>query len=232
MNSNKTELHSALVWLFSAFALFAYGVLGLLNAKILGVEQLVEFISHADSSLIYFTAFLSVFIEGLYIVGAFFPGSTLIVVVALLSQMVSQTVFFLTILTIFIGWCLAGVVNIFIGRLYRKAVIERINRKEFLLRDRVWTTWFPSFRASYEVSQIVEGGKPWLVFLSSVRVKIWASIVMALSTFVLSYFIDINEVSNEEGIASLFVIALITLSVGIVKLRRYFKLKSQENIGI
>jgi hypothetical protein len=233
MNSNKTELHAAFVWLFSALALFTYGIAGLMNAKIPGVEQLVGFISNADSSLIYFTAFLSVFIEGLYIVGAFFPGSTLVIVVAMLSQLVVGIVFLLTILSIFVGWCLAGVLNILIGRQYIKAVVKQnLDRDKFVLRDRVWTTWFPSFRGSYEVSQIVEGGEPWQVFLSSVRVKFWASAGLAIATLALSYFIDINEVSNEEGIASLFIIALITLFVGVIKLRRYFKPKSNENSGI
>jgi hypothetical protein len=203
-----------------------YGALSLLSAKIPGVEQLIDFISHTDSSLIFFTAFLSIFIEGLYIVGAFFPGATLIVVVTLLSQTVSQTVFFLTILSIFIGWCLSGVVNIFIGGLYRKSMVSEAYADEFMLKDRVWTTWFPSFRASYEVSQIVEGGEPWPVFLSSVRVKLLASMVIALGTFALAYLIDIKEVNNEEGVASLFVIASITLCVGIIKLRRYLNTKS------
>ena len=225
MNPNKIKLHAALVWLFSAFALLVYCVIGLLDTKIPGVEQLVEFISNADGSLIYLTAFLSIFIEGLYIVGAFFPGSTLIVIVTLLSQLVSYSVFFLTVLAIFVGWCLAGMVNIFIARLYRDTVIHQINKEEFVLRDRTWTTWFPAFRANYEVSQIVEGGESKAVFLSSVRVKFWASLVMALCTFILSYFIDINEVTNEEGILSLLVIALITFVVGVIKLKRYFKIK-------
>jgi len=36
-------------------------------------------------------------------------------------------------------------------------------------------------------------------------------------------FIDINEISNEEGFVTVAVVAAISFAVGFMKLRRYFK---------
>jgi hypothetical protein len=219
MKTNKSELYSALVWIFSALVIFVYSGLALLGLELPGVEQLLNFLSNASGWEIYLAAFISIFLEGLYFVGSFFPGSTLVVILAILSQSGGTWSFLTTIFAIFIGWCVAGIVNIFIAKQYRRAVIKRLQEEDFAVKDHIWTTWFPAFRANYEVSQITEGGEPWEVFLSSVRVKLWASGAAALYTVIIPFFIDINEVSNEEGFVSLALIGIITLIVGIIKVR-------------
>jgi hypothetical protein len=221
MRSHTSELYSAWVWIFAALSIFIYSVLGLLGFKLPGVEQLVNWLSIASGWQIYVAAFVSIFIEGLYFIGSFFPGSTLVIIVAILAQFISPLSFLLIIGVIFIGWCLAGVANIFFAKLYRQAVIRNLANEEPEVKDRVWTTWFPAFRANYEVAQITEGGDAWKVFLSSVRVKLWASGAAALYALIIPFFIDITKISNEEGFLSLIIVGLITLAVGVVKLRNY-----------
>jgi len=94
---------------------------------------------------------------------------------------------------------------------------------EYQVKDRFLTTWFPAFRANYEVAQVTEGGRPLKVFISSVRVKFLASLAAAAGLLIIPIFIDIKQVSNEEGFASVAVVAAISFTVGFIKLRKYFK---------
>lgn len=225
MQQNTSALYSALVWVFAALSIFTYSVLGLLGFKLPGVEQLIDWLSAASGWQLYVAAFVAIFIEGLYFVGSFFPGSTLVIILAILAQFIGPLSFLLAIIVIFIGWCLAGLANIFFATLYRKTLIQNLVREDFEVKDRVWTTWFPAFRANYEVAQITEGGNPWKVFLSSVRVKLWASAATALYALAIPFFIDITKISNEEGFISLTAVGVITLVVGLVKARNYFRNK-------
>ncbi len=220
--NSKRELNSAIVWIVAGAALVAYGIIGLFNVAIPGVEELVVAISSVDGTYILLAAFLAVFIEGLYVIGSFFPGSTLVVLLAILSQLAGPWMFAATIVTIFIGWCLAGAVNILLARSYRSRIALLSGESEYKIQDRFWTTWFPTFRANYEVAQVIDGGDPLKVFYSSVRVKLWASGVMALAALSIPLFIDVNELSNEEGFASLLVVAIISFVVGGMKLRNHF----------
>jgi hypothetical protein len=221
--SSRRELYSAIVWIFAGLSLVAYGITGFVNASIPGVEELVAFLYSVEGKYIYLAAFVSIFIEGIYFIGNFFPGSTLIVILALFSQLAGAAVFIGTILAIFAGWCLAGIVNILFANIYRSKIARLQEDDEYKIKDRLWTTWFPAFRANYEVAQIVDGGNPLKVFLSSVRVKSWASIAAALFILIIPLFVDINEVSNEEGFVTVAVVAVISFVVGAVRLRRYFK---------
>jgi len=218
-SAKKSFNYSAIVWIVSAISLYIYCAMGFLNASIPGVEELVQFLSAADEKHIYIAAFLSVFIEGLYFVGSFFPGTTLIIIVSILSQITGYAVFAGTIATIFVGWCLAGLVNIIVAKMYHLKVAKLEENTSFQVKDRVLTTWFPAFRANYEVAQITDGGNPTNVFLSSVRVKFWAVLAIALGALLVPLFIDINTLNNEEGFASVAVVATISLVVGIVKIR-------------
>jgi len=123
---------------------------------------------------------------------------------------------------IFVGWCLAGVMNIYLAKAYRSKIIKLEEKEGYHVRDRVWTTWFPSFRASYEVAQVTEGGNPLKVFISSLRVKIWASLFFGGITFIIPLFFDISKTTDKEGYISVLAVALISLVVGIVKIRNYF----------
>lgn len=211
--------YSALVWILSAISLYIYCTMGFLNAKIPGVEELVRFLSEADAKHIYLAGFLSVFIEGLYFIGSFFPGTTLIIVISLLSQVTGYTVFTGTMLMIFIGWCLAGLVNIIVAKTYHLKVAKLEENKEFEVKDRLWTTWFPAFRANYEVAQITDGGNFLKVFLSSMRVKFLATLAIGIGALIVPFFINIHSLNNEEGFASAAAVATISLIVGIFKIR-------------
>lgn len=219
---NKAEFYSAIVWILAGASLVIYCLLGVYNTEIPGVEELVVFLSSVEGKYIYTAAFLSILIEGLYFVGSFFPGSTLVVIVAILSQLSGITVFLGTILSIFIGWCVAGALNIYFAKTYLQRFSHLQENKEYQVKDRPWTTWFPSFRANYEVAQITEGGNPVKVFFSSVRVKFWASIAAGIYVLIIPFFMDIKEVSNEEGFISVAVIALVSFVVGFVKLKKYY----------
>src|SRR3989338_9087895 len=168
--SHKQDLYGGIVWIVAALTLFLYGLLFSLRAKVPGVEELVDFISSVDGIYIYLAAFISIFIEGLYVIGSFFPGATLVTILAILSQQLSFITFLLTIIVIFIGWCIAGGINILSARYFnswRKTIPDGI----YQVNDHLFTTWYPSFRANHEVAQIIEGGKPLKVLLSSIRVR-------------------------------------------------------------
>lgn len=216
--SNSSALYGSLVWIFSALVIFFYVAYALLGHQAPGVEQLVTFLQSVEGWQIYLAAFISIFIEGLYLVGNLFPGSTLVILIAILSQVGGPFSFVTTIILIFLGWSLAGGVNIVLAKLFHWSVLKKENQ-ELEVRDRMWTTWFPAFRANYEVAQVSEGANLYKVLFSSVRVKFCVSIVMAMVTLLIPLFIDINESSNEEGFFVLGVIGAITLVVGLIKLR-------------
>ncbi len=218
--AKKTFNYSALVWILSAISLYIYCAMGFLNAKIPGVEELVKFLSSADEKHIYIAAFLSVFIEGLYFLGSFFPGTTLIIIISILSQVTGYAVFAGTIFTIFVGWSLAGLINIIVAKLYLKKIAKVGENHEYEVKDRIWTTWFPAFRANYEVAQITDGGNVLKVFLSSMRVKFLVMIAVGVGAMIVPFILDIHTLKNEEGFASVAAVATISLVVGIVKIKK------------
>ncbi len=215
---SETSRYGALVWIVSGIALSLYGLLGFLQLGIPGVEELVSFLEKADGWYIYLAAFLAIFLEGLYFFGNFFPGSTIILILTILSQAGGPLVFIGTIATIFCGWCTAGAVNIIMARVYKIKILKPAEQANSAVRDNLLTTWFPAVRANYEVAQITEGGNPWHVFLSSIRVKFLASLVMLAGAFILPYIIDIRSVDNQEGFLSISTVALLFFAVGFYKL--------------
>ncbi|MEX0931858.1 MAG: hypothetical protein WDZ88_03865 [Candidatus Paceibacterota bacterium] len=219
----KSELYSALVWILGGLSLVAYCIIGLLNASIPGVEDLVTFLSTVEGKHIYVAAFISIFVEGLYFIGSFFPGSTLVVILVVLSQLGGIPVFIGTILAVFTGWCVAGIVNIWLAKTYRLKIARLQENDTYKIKDNLPTTWFPAFRANYEVAQITYGGNPFKVFLSSVRVKLWSTLVATLCILSISLFISIEDISNEEGFATVILVAIINFIVGGVKLKNYFR---------
>ena len=219
---HKNTLYAGVVWIVSALSLTAYGIMGLFNATIPGAEEMVTFLSSIDGQYIYLGAFVTIFLEGLYFIGSFFPGGFLVVILVILSQLGGYSVFLITILIIFFGWSMAGAVNIFTTKLYRSQIIKLKDVEDYNIKDRVWTTWFPAFRANYEVAQTIEGGNPLKVFASSMRVKFYVTIAVAIITLIIPFFVDINNITNEEGFVILFVVAVISFVVGVIKIRHYY----------
>lgn len=218
---SKRELYGGVVWILSAVFLTVYGTLGVLNTPVPGVEELVRFLGTVDGRYLSFGAFLAIFIEGLYFVGSFFPGTTLVTLLALFSQVGGSTTFFMTIVMIFIGWSLSSVVNITLARTYQAKVNHQAVDDQFVIKDHLFTTWFPAFRANYEVAQVAEGAPPLAVLRSSLKVKLLACVAAGAGAFLVPYVIDIHSLSNEEGFVSLAVVATISMVIGVRKLRAY-----------
>ncbi len=225
----NTGKYSGVVWILSSLSLVAYAMLSLTNQNIPGVEQLVKYLSTIDNTHIYVAAFLSILIEGLYVIGSFFPGSSLVVLISIISQISGIATFLITILVIFFGWCIAGVINILFAKLYGVKILGRSNNASYTVKGRILMTWFPSFRANYEVAQVLEGGDPYKVFWSSVRVKFLVSIFMLGCMTLVPFFVDINTVTNKEGSFSIFLIAAVSFIVGVVKIRKYIQSKRLVN---
>ena len=87
LQKDRKDLRSGIVWILSALALSTYGTLGLLNYRLPGVEEIVSYISSIQGTYLYGAAFLAILIEGIYFLGSFFPGTTLVIVIAILSQL-------------------------------------------------------------------------------------------------------------------------------------------------
>lgn len=223
--TDKSKLYAGIIWILSGLALLIYGILLYFNTSLPGMAELVHFLNTIDKRYIYVGAFASIFIEGLYFIGSFFPGASLVVVLAIVSQVGGFGVFATTILLIFIGWSLAGVVNIYVAQIYRKKILKLTHDDGYHIKDRVWTTWFPAFRASYEVAQVAEGGKPLKVFMSSLRVRFWASVFVGCLALIIPLFFDISKSTDREGYASILVVIIISVVVGVVKIRGYYSAK-------
>ena len=92
---HKSILYAGIVWIISALSLTAYGIMGLFNAIIPGVEEMITFLSTVDGQYIYLGALIAILLEGLYFIGSFFPGASLVVILAILSQLNGYFVFLL-----------------------------------------------------------------------------------------------------------------------------------------
>ncbi len=221
MEDNRNQLYAGIIWIISAVALGIYGVLLFLNSTIPGIKELVHFLSNINDGYIYLAAFISVLVEGLYFVGSFFPGASLIMILAIISGTNGYIVFCTTLLLIFIGWNIAGIVNIYLAKIYREKIVRLQYSKEYLIKDRIWATWFPAFRSSYEVAQVMEGGSPMGVFLSSLRVKFWSTLFVGGLALSIPFVLDIDNLSSRENFFTIFIVFSISLIVGIRKIRNY-----------
>lgn len=218
MTNNPTK-HSAYVWLAAGIGLAAYGTIGILVEEIPGIQELTAWLSSLSGWWILLAAAVAMFLEGLYFIGSFFPGTSIVILLAILSGAVSWGLFTALIITIFVSWVLVGIVNIVIARRFVRTVPT-----DEVQSDRLLETWFPAFRANHEVAQIVAGTRPWSVFLSSVRVKLFGMLIFIIHGAIVPLFIDVTDATNEEGFASLYVFAAIMLGVG------WFQLRSGKNI--
>lgn len=227
INNTKqtTQIRSGLVWILSGLVLSAYGITGLLNQQIPGIEELVAFINAATGPWLYLAAFLAIFIEGLYVVGSVFPGTTLVLIMAILVQTTGSLTFLSIIATMYIGWLFAGVCNVFIARIFAKKLAQ--TKPPIVKEDELaGITWFPAFRANMEVSQALEGHSIKTVLVSSLKIKSLATLGLIGYALVIPLLIDITQVSNEEGFMSISVFALINFGVGGYKIHQHYKQKT------
>lgn len=219
------QKRSGYVWLISAGALFLYGVVGLTGFGLPGIEELVKLLARASGWEFVVAGFVAIFLEGLYVIGNFFPGSTTVMLLAILSSFGSWWQFLGTIFAIFVGWSLAGLVNIAVA--YRSFQAGKpLPEHVFIVRDNFWLSWFPAFRANYEVSQIASGGHLWDVVVSAIRVRFFASAALAGILAVISSLLDLNAISNQESFVSVLLIATIMAAVGYYELRHAKQYKS------
>ena len=219
---NKSQLYAGIIWIISALALAIYGIMLFFNSQIPGMGELVKFLSEIDDKYIYLAALISIFIEGLYFIGSFFPGASLVIIIAIISGTSGYVTFFTTLLLIFTGWSLAGLVNIYLAKIYRNRIVKLQHSEDYHIKDHIWTTWFPAFRSSYEVAQVIEGGHSMKVYVSSLKVRSLATLFVGSLALIIPSMLDINNISNRESFLSIFAVFCISLIVGIKKVKNYF----------
>lgn len=214
MNNTTAHRRAGYVWLISALFLLTYAGLGLSGITVPGVQELVTFISATDGSYIFLAAFLAVLFEGTYLLGSFIPGTTLLTVITIISQAGGPLIFFGTIFSIITGWCVAGFINIFvIAGLVRRGKVPELNENK--VQDNLLVTWYPAFRANYEVAQVVAGLPRLAVFKSATKVRLIASSIAAVVTLIIPLFVDIREVDNKEGFLSVLMVSTVCFAVAI-----------------
>ena len=212
---DKAQFRSGVVWLLAGLAVTAYATVGIVVEDIPGIQQLITWLNSFVGWWVLVAVFIAILIEGLYFIGSFFPGSSIVLIIAILSQSDSWLLFWLTIATIFTGWVLSSVVNIYFAKKYS---IQPDT--SFVVKDKVLLTWLPAFRANYEVSQVVQGANPLKVFVSSVRVKLFGSAIVTLALLLLAEGVDVSQMSNDEGFATMYVSAFVMVVVGIRQIRK------------
>jgi len=221
MQQNPAKFYGGIVWLISGCALLIYGILGLTQPDMLGAEQLISFIQSADGVFLYFAVFTAILLEGLYFIGSFFPGTSIVLLLAILAQAGGSVEFLLVITIVFLGWALAGILNI-IAAAYFSHWLQTEQATNATLQQDAEITWFPAFRSNAEVAQITEGHTMRKVFLSSTLIKLYACAGLIVYSLVLPMIIDIQNLSNEEGFIGLGIMALINFAVGGKKIREYY----------
>lgn len=218
MQKCSNKIYGGLVWIVSGLALLSYGILGLIQADIPGVQDIIAFVNSAEGMYLLVAAFVTIFIEGLYFLGSFFPGTSLVLLITILAQSGGYFTFAISIITVFIGWTLAGAVNI-LGARYFSSLVTITKLKAATLEQNAEITWFPAFRSNTEVAQVAEGHQPLQVFLSSTLIKLYASVGLGIYALVIPLFIDLQAVNNKQGFIGLAVLSFVNIGVGIYKIR-------------
>jgi len=225
--NTKFQKLAALTWMVSALLVISYAVFGAMGFQIPGVRELADFLVGLSDIWASSAAMIAIFIEGLYLIGQLFPGSTVIVVLAISANFRGLTSFGLTIFLIFVGWLLSGFANIAVGKLLRKRAVTNFSEGENVFQappsSSKWITWFPAFRANYEVSNVVEGYAWKEVMISSSKIKLITSLIMGATLLALAETIDIHSMDNKDGFISLLVVGIISFGMGFFKLKNLRK---------
>jgi hypothetical protein len=211
MRNKRAISNSGVIWVVSGLALITYALLGLTGAAIPGIEQLVAFVQGANGWYIYPAVFVAIFIEGLYVVGSIFPGTSIVLLTAIVAQSGGWSTFFGVLIAIFLGWNLAGVVNVLLSKVFAptKSTAPQSSVVEY-----PEITWFPAFRANTEVAEVAEGKSITRVLRTSLRVKALTSLALAVYASIIPFIVDINQLSNTEGFWGLLLIATVSILVG------------------
>ena len=218
----KSKIYGGIVWLLSGVALLLYGIMGLTQSNVPGVEELVAFVNSANGFYLYLGAFISIFLEGLYFIGSFFPGTSFVLLISIVAQTGGTLQFLLIMGTIFVGWTLAGLTNIVLAKHFSGFIQKRPENNE-KMENNAELTWFPAFRSNTEVAQITEGHSVRKVFLSSTKIKLFATVGAAVYAFIIPLFIDIQNMKNEDGFLGLAIIAGINFVIGGSKIYQELK---------
>jgi hypothetical protein len=219
MKKNLSLLYSGLIWILSGTALIVYATLGLNEVAIPGVEELVAFAEATAGWKIFLAVFMAMFIEGLYVIGSVFPGTSIVLLSAIVTQATGLTAFLGIIVSLFAGWTLAGIANVTIAKSFKKMFAKNANVTSTVTHQEI--TWFPAFRANTEVAEIVEGKSVKTVLYSSTKIKLYTSGFFLLYTLLIPLLIDITALSNTEGFWGLFIIATISVGIGTQKILEY-----------
>ena len=209
---------SGLVWLIAGLGVTLYASIGILFEDIPGIELLVTWLQSLVGWWLIVAVLVAIFIEGLYFVGSFFPGTSVVLLLAVLSQTDSLLLFTATMLSIFVGWCIAGIVNVLVARRFTTDTTVDRNTTEYAS-----VTWMPSLRANQEVAQVIAGASAGRVWLSSVRIKLVTCLIITVLMWLFAHLIDVTEISNDEGFATLFVSAFIMSIVVMRQIQQSYK---------
>ena len=225
MQTHTEHLRSGIVWIATGVFLLIYGILGLFQTNIPGIADLIAFIESAKGGWLFLAAFLSIFFEGLYIIGSFFPGTTVVLVIAILGQIAGWAHFIGIIAAVYIGWIAAGSVNILGAKAGSSMLQKKTQHSD--PETNAGLTWFPAFRANQEVAQVIAGYSARRVFISTLRIKTITCAGLIVYALIIPFIIDLATVSNEEGFRTISILAFINLLVGSYKVHKYYKLKKR-----
>ncbi|NYS26687.1 hypothetical protein HUK65_17030 [Rhodobacteraceae bacterium 2376] len=215
---------SAGVWLVAGVLSIAYAVAGLLYS-LPGVVELRDWLSGATGWYIPLAAFAAILLEGTYIIGIFFPGATVVLLLGIFSAIYGASLLVVTCIAIFLGWSLTGVINAKFGSLlHRRFRGEDISDvQEAVVGSSLVYSWFPNFRANLEVAQVAQGLSVRDVVFKSTIIKFFVSFVMLLLIFVVTAVFDVEMIENDEGFLALAFVGIVCLVVGglnVVRARR------------
>lgn len=220
---NESHKRAAFAWLFAAFALSVYASLVVSHTFVPGVADILLWLQHIDTRHIYVTALLAASVEGLYVVGAFFPGTSLIFLSALTAGLGGVHTLVVTSVAMYIGWLCAGVVNVAFAKRFVKngatPSVLKISKRLMLV------TWYPAFRAAQEVAEVLDGTSPLSVFISSAYIKFLAVTCFFFGALLIPHVISVGEISNGDGVVTVFALAFCSFIVGM-----YYLFTISENV--
>jgi hypothetical protein len=221
--NTKLEIQSAWVWIFSSLIMLIYGSLGLMVFDLPGAEELTGYIQSIPTLYLIIAAFIIICIEGIYGVGSIFPGSSFAILLAAVAGLESIEQLIIILISIFLGWSLASVINIYSVKYLRKSPNSHINETSTSTKTHAWYTWFPPFCASHEVAETVRGMNPTSILLASMSVKFVATILMGIAAYFVPLMFDIENIESSDGFTGVIIVALLILGIGISKYRNIQK---------
>jgi hypothetical protein len=211
------DTRSALTWYIAALGLATYGTLVLFETPVPGVADLFALLEGVDAVHIYLTAFVAILFEGVYVVGTFVPGTSIILLSALVSGIGGIDVLMVTTLVLYVGWLCAGLINIFVAKKLTKTPSTHTPHSSSLYMAVL--TCYPSFRAAQEVAEVVRGVRWQSVFVRSAYIKAAALCCFFVGALIVPYVIPTDTISNEEGVFTVYALAVVCVGIGLYHMR-------------